>query len=115
MDNCIFCKISRGEIPVFKIYENENFFSIPDAHPKTKGHSLVISKNHFENFLDLPSEIGEDLVDCVKETSKILIKRVKADGFNVFNNNFASAGQVVKHIHFHIILRKKNDGFSSFC
>ena len=108
--DCIFCKIAKGEIPIEKkIYENKSFFSIPDANPVVEGHSLVISKKHFETILDLPDSLGPELLDCVKKTSSKLIKKYKSDGFNVVNNNYESAGQVVKHIHFHILPRKKGD------
>jgi histidine triad (HIT) family protein len=109
MDDCVFCKISKGKIPTKKIWENDNFFSIPDANQKIEGHSLIISKNHFENILDLPSNLGEDLIECIKETSLNLIKEYGAEGFNIVQNNFESAGQVVKHIHFHLLPRKKGD------
>jgi len=109
MEECIFCKISKGEILSKKIYENKEFFSIPDANPVKEGHSLVISKKHFQTSLDLPEELGSELLDCIKKTSKILMKKYGADGFNVINNNFASAGQIVKHVHFHIVPRNKND------
>lgn len=109
MKDCIFCKISRGEIPVQKIYENQNWFSIPDAHPIGKGHSLIISKKHFENAIDLPSTLGPELIDGIKNTAIKLMKKYDGDGFNIVNNNFESAGQVVKHIHFHILPRKKGD------
>lgn len=106
---CIFCKIARGEIPVDKIYENDNFFSIPDINQKIEGHSLVISKKHFETTLDLPSTIGEDLLDCIKKTALKVIKENNAEGFNVVNNNFEVAGQAVKHVHYHLLPRKKGD------
>jgi len=108
--DCIFCKIARGEIPSEKICENENFFSIPDANPVTNGHTLVISKNHFDNILDIPNSLGGELLDCIKKTSMQIIKEQKADGFNIVNNTFESAGQIVKHFHLHIIPRKKEDG-----
>ena len=110
MKECVFCKIARGEIPANKVYENNNFFSIPDANPKTKGHSLIISKKHFETILDVSDEFGKDLLDCIKETAKKIMKEEKASGFNILNNNFESAGQIVKHIHFHLIPRKTGDG-----
>jgi len=113
-DDCIFCKIARGEIPAKRIYENDNFFSISDAKPAGEGHSLVISKKHFENSLDMPSTLGVELLDCIKKTSLKLMKEFNADGFNVLNNNFESAGQVVKHIHFHILPRRKGDGLKGF-
>lgn len=106
-EDCIFCKISKGEIPAKRIYENDNFFSIPDANQKIEGHSLVISKKHFENILDLPSSLGLELLDCIKKTAMKLIEEHKAEGFNVVQNNFEVAGQIVKHVHFHILPRKK--------
>lgn len=109
MTNCIFCKIAEKDILVERIYENDNFFSIIDANPIVKGHSLVISKKHFETILDLPSSLGLDLLDCIKKTSLRLIKD-GVEGFNVVNNNFEAAGQVIKHVHFHILPRKKDDG-----
>jgi len=111
VNDCIFCKIARGEIKKKKIYENENFFSIPDANPVIEGHSLIISKKHFENLLDLPSSLAGELLDCIKKTAEKLLKEKNADGFNVVNNNFEAAGQIVKHVHFHIFPRKKDDGF----
>ena len=111
MDECIFCKIAKGEIPVKKIYENDNFVSFPDANPQVKGHSLVISKKHFTTFLDLPNSLGQELLDCIKKTTMKLMKEIKAEGFNIVNNNFDAAGQLVKHIHFHIFPRRKSDGF----
>lgn len=110
MEECIFCKIANGEIPIEKIYENDNFFSIPDKNQIVDGHSLIISKKHFINILELPSSLGSELLDCIKKTSLKLMQEKKASGFNVVNNNFESAGQIVKHVHFHIIPRKERDG-----
>lgn len=112
MVNCIFCRISEGEIPAEKIYENSNFFSILDINPKVEGHSLIISKKHFQNILDLPSISGKDFLDCVKNTSIKLMKKYNSDGFNLINNNFKSAGQIVEHFHVHIIPRKEEDNFN---
>lgn len=107
---CIFCRIVEGEIPSNKIYENEEFFSIPDANPVCNGHSLVISKKHFNNILDIPDESGPKFLDALKKTSNILMKKYGSDGFNLVNNNGPSAGQIVNHIHFHIFPRNKKDG-----
>ncbi|RLG09342.1 HIT family protein [Candidatus Pacearchaeota archaeon] len=109
-EDCIFCKISKGEISSQKIYENDNFFSIPDANPIVEGHSLIISKKHFKTILDLPNTLGAELLDCIKKTALKLIEDYHADGFNVLNNNFKSAGQIVEHFHVHVIPRKKDDG-----
>lgn len=107
MKDCIFCKIANGEIPSEKIYENDNFFSIPDKDQKIEGHSLVISKKHFETTLSLPSTMGAELLDCIKNTAMKIMKEEKAEGFNLVQNNFKVAGQVVEHIHFHILPRKE--------
>ncbi len=112
--DCIFCKIASGEISAKIIYENDNFFSIPDANPKVNGHSLIISKKHFETILDMPNSLCPELLDCIKKTALKLMKENNAEGFNIINNNFEVAQQVVKHVHFHIIPRKKNDGEFKF-
>ncbi len=109
MSECIFCKMSVGEIPVKKIYENSKFFSILDINQDIKGHVLVICKNHFETILGLPENFGSELLDCVQNTSTKLMKEYSADGFNMLNNNFESAGQIVNHVHFHILPRREND------
>jgi histidine triad (HIT) family protein len=111
MEDCVFCKIAKGDIKQGKfIYENANFFSMPDIKPVAPGHSLVISKRHFGTILDMPPTSGAELLDCIKNTALKIMEKEKADGFHVFSNNFDAAGQVVKHVHFHIIPRKKNDG-----
>ena len=109
MEECVFCKIANGEILNDKIYENDNFFSVPDQNQKVPGHSLVISKKHFKTTLDVPSSLGQELLDCIKKTSLKLVEKHKSEGFNVVNNNFPAAGQVVHHVHYHILPRKKGD------
>ena len=109
-EDCVFCKIAKGEVPSEKIYENDNFFSIPDANPAIDGHSLIISKKHFETVLDIPNSLGSELLDCIKKTALKLIEEKKAEGFNVVNNSFECAGQIVNHVHFHIFPRRKDDG-----
>lgn len=107
---CVFCKIVKGEIESKFIYENDNFFSVFDASPIVKGHGLVICKKHFETSLDMPDSLGPELLDCIKKTALKIMDETKSEGFNVINNNFEVAGQIIKHIHFHIIPRKKDDG-----
>ena len=114
MNDCVFCKIVNNEIPTERIYENDNFFSMPDANPQVEGHTLVISKKHFENILELPTMLASELLDCIKETAVLLMKKYHAEGFNVMNNNFEVAQQVVPHLHFHILPRKKGDGEIKF-
>ena len=114
MKNCIFCKISLREVSVEKIYENDSFFSILDANPQVEGHALVISKKHFDNLLELPVLFSSNLLDCLKETAIILMKKYDAKGFNIINNNFEVAQQIVNHVHFHILPRKEGDGEIKF-
>ena len=109
-EDCIFCKIVRGEILSKKIYEDNNFIAILDINPVGEGHSLVIPKKHFRNLLDFPSTLGTELLDALKKVSLNLIKEYKADGINMGINNEESAGQVVFHTHFHLLPRKKGDG-----
>ena len=111
MEDCIFCKIVKSKIFADKIYEKDNFLSFPDVNPLIEGHSLVVSKKHFETFLDLPNTLGQELLDCIKKTSLKLMEKYRAEGFNVISNNFEVAGQIVKHLHFHIFPRKIDDGF----
>ena len=115
MKDCIFCKIVSGKILNENIiYENDNFFSILDKDQTIKGHGLIISKKHFETILDMPDSLGSELLECIKKTSLILMKKCNAEGFNLINNNFEVAGQVVRHVHFHIFPRKKEDGELKF-
>jgi len=111
MDDCIFCKIANGEVSAERIYENKNFFSIFDHAPEVVGHSLVISKKHFETALDLPNSMGSELMDALKGTTLKLIEKYKCGGFNIINNGKEIGGQKVPHVHFHIIPRRKGDSF----
>jgi histidine triad (HIT) family protein len=109
--DCIFCKIARKEIPVNVIYESENFIAFPDANPKVEGHTLIIPKNHYENLIDFPSFEAGELFDVIKSVAEIKIKD-GAEGFNILQNNFSAAGQVVMHTHVHLLPRKNNDNFN---
>ncbi len=109
MDDCIFCKMANGEIPIEKTYENDNFFSILDQDPVFEGHSLIISKKHFETILDLPNSLAPELLEAIKSTSFKLSKEFSAEGINIHNNIREAAGQIVNHFHIHLIPRKKAD------
>ena len=110
MSDCVFCKISAGEIDSKKIYENESFFSIYDKNQKVKGHSLVIPKEHYETIEDLKSDLGNDLLDAIQKTmDKLSEKDSSVEGFNIINNCGEVAGQVVKHVHFHVLPRRHGE------
>ena len=106
--DCIFCKIVKGEIKIDLVYENDNFIAFPDTNPCTKGHTLIIPKKHYVNIMDIPISLGVELVDAIKNVAGNLIKG-DVTGFNILQNNFADAGQLVMHAHFHIIPRRKGD------
>lgn len=110
--DCIFCKIARGDIPAGKgkISESNNFLAFLDINPKTENHTLIIPKKHFVTLLDMPNKLGEELLKFTKQVSSKLLDEKKGDGFNIIMNNLEPAGQVVKHAHIHILPRKENDG-----
>lgn len=109
MDNCIFCKIIKGEIPSYKIYENEKVYAFLDISDDMTGHTLVIPKKHSRNIFDTNKEDLEAVIDAVQEISKHY-KDLGYDGVNILNANELSAEQSVFHLHFHILPRKNGDG-----
>ena len=112
MENCIFCKIIKGEIEAKKVYEDDKCLAILDINPRAEGHTLVISKKHFKNLLDMPVSLGSEFLEAVKKVGLDLINQGKAEGFNLIVNNGEAANQLVPHIHAHIIPRKKDDGLN---
>jgi len=110
MDDCIFCKIIKGEIPSTKIYEDEHSFAFLDIHPNTHGHTLVIPKEHHKNILDIPPEVLSNLYLAVKKVSEAVFQGTEASGLNINMNNEKPAGQLIFHAHVHIIPRFLQDG-----
>ncbi len=110
--DCIFCKIAKGEIPSFKVYEDENTLAFLDIKPATKGHALVIPKKHAENVFDI-SEADLEKVAMVAKKLSVKIKDVlQADGIRLSQSNGTVAGQEVMHFHLHVIPRYENDGLT---
>jgi len=109
-DDCIFCKIAKGEIDHNKIYETEKSVAFLDISPASKkgGHTLVIPREHYELITDIPEDILADMANTMKKISKALLKF--GEGLNILQNNKRVAGQFVNHAHFHLIPRFKNDG-----
>jgi len=105
---CIFCKIATGEIPSKIIYSSENTIAFLDIAPRSKGHTLVITKKHYEKFEEVPNEILCELMESIKIVLEKL-KPLNYDGYNILNNNGVVAGQEIPHVHFHIIPRYKNE------
>ncbi|MCK4996918.1 HIT domain-containing protein [Candidatus Pacearchaeota archaeon] len=108
--DCIFCKIVAGKIPAEKVLENKGYIVIKDANPKVPGHLLVIPKKHYNSFLDMPHRKYEDFFQTVKDA----IGTFSGD-FNLIINNGKTAGQVIEHLHAHILPRKLEDGFKLNC
>ena len=111
-NECIFCKFANNIIKQDFIYENDNFVAFADANPKVKGHTLVIPKKHYVNSMDLPDSLGIELLDAIKNVADYHFKDKSVEGFNIVQNNFPTAGQVVMHAHFHFLPRRKGDGFN---
>ena|SRR3989344_3823900 len=107
---CIFCQIISGQVPSKKLYEDECAFSFLDIYPSSKGHALVVSKNHYATLLDIPEIELKELIRIVQKIGAAVMKATSADGFNVIQNNYEAAGQVIHHLHFHIVPRFKDDG-----
>ncbi|MBM3234230.1 HIT domain-containing protein [Candidatus Pacearchaeota archaeon] len=113
-EECIFCKIARKEIPAEIVYESENFIAFPDVNPKTKGHTLIIPKKHYENLVEMPDILGNELIETIKKVAEIRFKQ-GADGFNIVVNTGEAAGQIVMHAHIHILPRKKKEKIQFPC
>ena len=108
--NCIFCKIVKGEIPSTRVYEDEDILAFMDIGPVVKGHTLVIPKEHFDPITNTPPEMLGKVIAVVQKIARAQMNGLKADGVNVLQANGAVAGQVVPHIHFHVVPRFKTDG-----
>ena len=108
----IFCKIVDGEIPCYKLYEDDDVLAFLDISQVTKGHALVISKRHYENFLSTPKEIMHKVMDVAQRIGQVDIKLLGAEGVNILSNCYPAAGQSVMHVHVHVIPRyKEGEGF----
>ncbi len=109
-DDCIFCKLANGEIPTNTIYEDNDFRVFLDAAPSTKGHCLIVPKEHFDDLSELDEEIAAKVMPLAKKIMKLLKEKLGWDGFNVIQNNGKVAGQTVFHFHTHLIPRYNGDG-----
>ena len=107
--DCIFCKIVEGAIPSTKLFEDDSAIAILDINPITFGHSLYIAKEHYSTLLDVPEgELG-GIIKNLQKVISALLKATGCEGFNIIQNNQRCAGQLVPHLHFHLIPRRPND------
>ena len=109
-ENCIFCKIANGEIPSRTLYEDGDFRVILDLGPATRGHALILPKEHAANLFELPEETAGKAMILAKKMAARMKEKLNCDGFNVIQNNGEVAGQTVFHFHMHLIPRYENDG-----
>ena len=107
--DCIFCKIAAGEIPSATLYEDEDFRVILDLGPASKGHALILPKDHFRNLYDIDEEVLAKAMVLAKQMVKKMTDVLGCDGYNIVQNNEESAGQTVFHFHMHLIPRYKDD------
>lgn len=111
--DCIFCKIAKKEINAYIILDSENFLSFLDIHPHAPGHSLVLPKNHIENFQDLPENLMSEFMQITQETALILRKALGTKDFTIGINEGPLAGRAVPHLHLHLMPRFSDDGGGS--
>lgn len=105
---CIFCKITAGEIPSNTIYEDEEFKVILDLSPAAKGHALILPKEHYADIYDIDDDVAAKAMKLAKKLAVHMTDALKCDGFNLLQNNHEVAGQTVFHFHMHLIPRYKN-------
>ena len=112
MEKDIFCKIIDGEIPCHKLYEDDDVLAFLDISQVTKGHTLVVSKKHYDNFLSTPKAEMHKVMDVAQMIGQVAIKFLGAKGVNILTNCYETAGQSVMHFHVHVIPRYEDgDGF----
>lgn len=110
MNDCLFCKIIKGDIPSYKVYEDDKVLAFLDVNPNSDGHILVIPKEHYENLFETPNELITYMIDTIKtHIYPILKEKLNIDGLTICQNNYY--GQDVKHYHIHLIPRYNSDSF----
>jgi histidine triad (HIT) family protein len=110
MDDCVFCKMVAGEVPVVKVYEDQAVLAFLDIGPVTDGHTLVIPKQHCARINECDPQVLGQIGACLGRIAGAVVEAMGADGYNVLCNNGRVAGQVVEHLHFHVIPRTAGDG-----
>lgn len=108
-ENCIFCKIANGEIPSATLYEDEDFRVILDLGPASKGHALILPKEHYKDLYEIDDEVAAKALVLAKKMITKMTKVLGCKGYNIVQNNGELAGQTVFHFHMHLIPRYEND------
>ncbi|MFH1789794.1 MAG: HIT family protein [bacterium] len=106
---CLFCKIISNQIPSHVIYEDDHALAFLDIFPHAKGHAVVVPKKHYENMEEMPTEQLEKLIGAIQATMLKVKKALEPTGFNIGINDGKSAGQVIPHVHWHVLPRYNDD------
>jgi len=112
MEDCIFCRIVKGEIPASVVYEDRMFIAFLDIRPINKGHTLIVPKLHAETLVDLPEDVLREELVLAKKLARVITEVTGTKAFNLFNTNGKESGQEVFHHHLHIIPRRHGDGLT---
>ena len=107
--SCVFCKIATGTLPSFAVWSSDAAMAFLDVGPLADGHLLIIPRNHYARLTELPADLCAQLLSAVPALGQALLKVTAADGFNLLCNQGEAAGQVVPHVHFHLIPRRPGD------
>ncbi len=107
---CIFCKIIAGQIPSLKVHEDADCLAFLDIGPLADGHTLLVPKQHFSRIVDVPAAIVSSMALQLPRLAAAILRTTGAEGLNVLQNNGTAAGQVVEHVHIHLIPRRGGDG-----
>ena len=110
MNDCVFCNIVSGRIPVIRIFEDEIVLAFLDIGPISDGHTLVVPKQHVQKLHECPVELLGQLGSRLGQIAKAVAAGMRAEGYNVLCSNGRAAGQLIEHLHFHIIPRTAGDG-----
>ena len=108
-NDCLFCAILDGDLPSFKLYEDDHFYVMLDRFPKCLGHTLILPKSHAANIFELSEEDARNLIPLAQKVAAVLRQVLNFDGLNLLQNNGAAAGQQVFHFHLHLVPRMEKD------
>lgn len=114
MTNCVFCKIVAWDTPSQRVYEDDQLIAFLDINPINWGHTLVIPRQHYGNCTETPPEVLSEMIKLTHKLAPAIASAMAADGYNLGINNGRAAGQLVDHVHIHIIPRKTDDGLKSW-
>lgn len=109
-EDCIFCKIVAGEIPASVVFESESGLAFLDVNPLSDGHLLFVPRDHFERLSEIPPALAGKMAEAIPRLGRALLAATKAEAYNLLLNEGTVAGQVVPHVHYHLIPRKSGDG-----